>query len=102
MLAAVLLVLAVAGPVSAAGSAGRGAPKHMKAPKIGGSKRVGHSLSATRGTWTRHPTRFRYSWRRCDANGRRCAPVASAHSHSYRLASWDAGSRMRVIVTASN
>jgi len=66
-----------------------------------GPKFVGRTLSATRGTWRGKPRRYRYTWQRCNRHGR-CGGVRGAHRRTYRLGTKDVGSRMRVVVTASN
>ena len=66
-----------------------------------GSKFVGRTLSATRGTWRGRPTRYRYTWQRCNRRGK-CGGVRGAHRRTYRLVTKDVGSRIRVVVTASN
>src|SRR5215831_14957304 len=98
VLAVVLFALA-----TAAGSASRqlGAPRNVRLPKIAGSNAVGRTLSARRGTWAGRPRRFRFTWQRCNQRGR-CGAVRGAHRRTYRLGRKDAGSRIRVVVTASN
>jgi Glycosyl hydrolases family 18 len=85
-----------------AGSASRqlAAPRNVRLPTISGSKVVGRTLSARRGTWAGRPGRFRFTWQRC--NGGRCRAVRGAHRRTYRLGRKDAASRVRVVVTASN
>src|SRR2546423_5893710 len=100
-----LLALVLAGSLpAAAGASGQRyeKPRNLKAPRITGTKVVGHSLAASRGRWARHPTRYRYSWRRCNVLARHCHAVTGARKRVYRLAAGDAGKRMRVVVTASN
>ena len=100
-----LLVLVLAGSLpAAAGAAGQRyqKPKNLKAPRIAGTKVVGHSLHASRGRWARHPKRYRYSWRRCNVLGRHCHAVKGARKRVYKLSAGDAGKRIRVVVTASN
>jgi hypothetical protein len=98
VLAVVLFALA-----TAAGSASQqlGAPRNVRLPKIAGSNAVGRTLSAHRGTWAGRPRRFRFTWQRCNQRGK-CGAVRGAHRRTYRLGRKDAGSRIRVVVTASN
>jgi hypothetical protein len=98
VLAALLFALS-----AAAGSASRqlGPPRNVRLPTISGSKVVGGTLSAHRGSWAARPRRFRYSWQRCNQRGR-CAAVRGAHRRTYRLGRKDAASRMRLVVTAWN
>ena len=61
------------------------------------------SFTATTGTWSGAPTiTFRYQWRRCDANGANCRDIPAAVSTTYNVAAADIGSRLRVVVTATN
>ncbi|MGZ4380853.1 MAG: hypothetical protein ACXVRK_05815 [Gaiellaceae bacterium] len=71
-----------------------------KAPQISGRTRVGRRLSASRGTWTRPPTAYRYQWLRCNERGRSCALIVRATRRAYPLTKHDAGRRLRVRVTA--
>lgn len=67
---------------------------------------VGHFLTAGVGTWSgAFPITFSYQWKRCDAgdplNGP-CAAIVGATSSFYTPQNADAGSRLRVEVTATN
>jgi hemolysin type calcium-binding protein/predicted actin-binding protein/WD40 repeat protein len=67
---------------------------------------VGHSLSASQGTWTgTFPISYAYQWKRCDptdpVNGP-CAAIPSATSSVYTPTSADYGMRLRVAVSATN
>ena len=78
------------------------APANTSPPTISGSPQEGQTLSASPGTWTgTGPVAFRYSWERCDKNGRSCA-VLPVSSTQYKLVSADVGRTMRVAVTGSN
>src|SRR5439155_272892 len=57
---------------------------------------------AAHGSWSGTPTSYAYRWRRCDASGTSCAPIAGANARSYTLRAGDLGARLRVIVVASN
>src|SRR5690242_21938461 len=68
-----LLALVVAGSLPA----GAGArvqrhqkPKNLRAPRISGTKIVGHSPHATRGRRARPPAPYRFPWPRCNLRGR--------------------------------
>ena len=83
------------------------APTSTAEPAIAGTARVGSSLTATQGGWTNSPTSFAYQWVRCPSSGGRgdgadCAVIAGATTQVYIVAANDAGSRLRVRVTASN
>lgn len=77
------------------------APVSVEPPTITGTPNVGETLTAQNGTWENTPTSYRYRWLRCDANGVGCLFIPAA-SKTYRIASADAGHRLRVRVTAAN
>jgi subtilisin family serine protease len=91
-------------PATSAASAPvvKSAPINSGLPKISGTAAVGQTLSANTGNWSEHPTAYAYQWLRCDSNGANCAPIASATAATYIAAEADAGSTLRVAVTASN
>ena len=77
-------------------------PSNTSAPTISGSPEVGQTLTADPGTWSGDtPISYAYQWRRCDTGGLNCGDTA-AIGQTYTLATADAGSTMRVVVTASN
>jgi hypothetical protein len=70
-------------------------------PVVSGTVRDGQTLSATNGTWSgTAPITFTRMWRRCDAAGASCAPLAG--TTTYTLTSNDVGTTIRVEVTAKN
>jgi len=72
-------------------------------PIVSGIARDGQLLTATTGTWDGTPTiTYAYEWQRCDSAGALCAPIAGATSSTYSLTAADVGSRVRVLVTATN
>jgi hypothetical protein len=75
-------------------------PANTAPPAISGIPRDGQTLTASVGSWTNGPTRFTYSWLRCDAAGNNCAGIGSATTQ--RLTSADIGHRIRVAVSAAN
>jgi hypothetical protein len=80
-----------------------GAPAATAPPAISGAAQVGKTLTATTGTWTGIATiAYAYAWQRCDATGGACNAIAGATAATYKLADADAGSTLRVVVTASN
>jgi hypothetical protein len=76
-------------------------PDDTVGPVVSGTTKVGSVLSTTNGSWTHSPTSFSYEWDRCDTSGSACRPVGSNRT-TYRLQSADAGSTIRVTVTAKN
>ena len=71
-------------------------------PTITGSASVGQTLSVDEGSWTGSPSRFDYTWTRCDASGSSCVPIDGATTQTYALTAADAGSTLRVVVTGAN
>jgi hypothetical protein len=78
------------------------APRNTDPPVVTGVAREGEPLRATDGTWARGPVTVAYRWLRCDAAGDACAEIAGATAPTYTSAGADAGSRLRVRVTAAN
>jgi hypothetical protein len=79
------------------------APVNTALPTISGTAQVGQSLTAGPGSWTgTQPIGFTFQWRRCDSAGGICANISGATSATYTAVSADAGSTLRVVVTASN
>jgi Glycosyl hydrolase family 26 len=78
------------------------APVNTALPTISGSTVVGQTLAASTGTWSWAPASYAYQWRRCDSAGASCASISGATANSYALQSADAGSTVRVVVTATN
>ncbi len=62
---------------------------------------VGDTLQATTGSWSGSPTSYEYQWERC-ATASVCGSLPGATSSSYKVVSGDAGSALRVSVTARN
>jgi hypothetical protein len=77
-------------------------PVDSSPPSISGAAVVGMSLRGSRGSWSNGPTSFAYQWQRCDRLGKGCTAIAGATHPSYTLRSADAGSTIRVLVSASN
>jgi hypothetical protein len=77
-------------------------PTNTALPAISGSAVVGQTLTASSGSWSWAPTSYAYQWRRCDSAGANCANLSGATANSYALQSADAGSTLRVVVTATN
>ena len=81
-------------------TAGTAGPFATARPTIGGTAAEGVALTSTDGTWTGSPA-FSRSWRRCDAAGSACAPIDGATGASYTPTAADAGSRLRLRVSAT-
>jgi hypothetical protein len=75
-------------------------PQPVSAPTITGTAQVGAALQALPGTWS-DATSFAYAWQRCDAAGT-CGAIAGATQQTYTVTAADAGSTLRVVVTAAN
>ena len=72
-------------------------------PTITGTAQVGQVLTANHGTWTNSPTSYGYQWQH-STNGTTwtTASGSGATTSSYTVASADAGTYLRVTVTATN
>ncbi len=102
-MAALLLVMLAALAFTASGfAATAAAPMNTSPPTTSGTAQVGQTLTAGNGTWSNAPTSFAYQWLRCNGGGNSCAGVANAIQQTYTLVGADAGSTMRVRVTATN
>ena len=69
-------------------------------PELSGSSTAGAPVTTTNGVWNGAPA-FAYSWRRCDASGGGCVPIAGANAPSYTPTGDDVGSTLRSRVTAT-
>jgi hypothetical protein len=76
------------------------APRSLTPPAITGTAQVGATLQASPGTWS-DATTIGYAWQRCDAAGT-CTSVPNATQQTYTVTAADAGSTLRVAVTAAN
>ncbi|HUA74052.1 MAG TPA: LamG-like jellyroll fold domain-containing protein [Solirubrobacteraceae bacterium] len=79
------------------------APVAERPPSLSGTPLVGYTLTAAPGEWSAHgkPT-LSYQWERCDAYGEGCEAIGSATTADYTLAEADAGSTLRVLVSATD
>jgi hypothetical protein len=78
------------------------APVAVSPPTITGTAQQGQTLTATPGTWTAPDATFGYQWQRCDAAGANCVDVPGATTSTYAVTAADAGTTLRVVVTATN
>jgi hypothetical protein len=69
-------------------------------PTMSGTAKVGQILLVSNGVWTSVPTAYTYSWLRCNANGRVCAPISGATQTTYMVASADIGHTIIAVVDA--
>jgi hypothetical protein len=73
------------------------------APAVRGLARVGETLTASPGAWTgTRPIRFSYQWLRCATALGGCPPVPGATAATYAVGPRDVGTRISVIVVATN
>jgi len=87
-------------PTAAVSSAS--APGNTAAPTISGTATSGSTLTAANGSWSGSPTGYTYQWSRCDQNGNSCSAIGNATASTYKLGDIDAGTTLRVTVTAQN
>ncbi len=72
-------------------------------PSLSGSAAPGSTLTVSNGTWlpTTLTYTYTYAWRRCNANGRVCTPIAGATSASFAVTAADSGHALAALVTAT-
>jgi hypothetical protein len=99
-LSPVLLATLVAGLVLAP-TAFAAAPTNTAPPTIGGTAKVGQTLTVSNGTWSGAPTTFTYQWQRCSSSTS-CTDIANAVGQTYTVRQADGGSRLRAQVNAIN
>jgi hypothetical protein len=78
------------------------APVNTVLPKISGTPEVGYTLSASSGTWLNSPTSYAYQWEDCTASGASCVVIDGATASTFVPVSSEAGSTLRVSVSALN
>jgi hypothetical protein len=79
------------------------APANTTAPSVSGDAKPGGLLVANGGDWVgTTPLSLAYQWVACNAAGFNCTPLAGRTGQVMLLSRTDIGSRMRVIVTATN
>jgi hypothetical protein len=82
---------------------GQKAPVNNVLPSITGTPQVGLKLAANAGSWTSQGgLTYAYQWLRCNGAGSSCADLSGATAQTYSLSPADAGSEMRLRVTATN
>ncbi len=79
------------------------APAVTASPTITGYAIVGHTLSASIGSWSgAQPIAYAEQWQRCTASGQSCQDVEGATGDTYVPGALDVGQTDRVAVTATN
>jgi Polysaccharide lyase len=100
--AAVTLILASGGASGRSTAPGQQLPRNQAPPSISGTAVVPNTLTAGTGTWQGKGLKFAYQWLRCDSAGASCSAISGVTGLAKTLSTADAGSTLRVIVTASN
>jgi hypothetical protein len=78
-------------------------PSNTAPPIIAGQPIAGETLSATTGSWEgTQPLSYGYEWQSCNTSGEACTEIPEATSETYAPRTADAGSTLRVTVTATN
>lgn len=69
--------------------------------KVHGKTVIGRRLSGRPGRWRGKPRpKLYYQWERCDQKGANCTMIGGANSIRYRMQPGDAGSTIKLLVTA--
>ncbi len=93
------------GTVTSSAGARHDQPSEPTPPRIAGSAVYRHTLTTMAGTGATQGVTRAFQWQRCkDALaglGNACSDIADATGSTYRLIAADAGSRIRVVETAS-
>lgn len=78
-------------------------PANTSPPQVNGPATVGQILDAVPGAWTgTQPIRYAYQWQACDAAGVTCRDLPAENATILEVRAAHVGSRLRVVVTASN
>ena len=83
-------------------AASAGAPLNADAPGISGNAKPGETLTTSSGSWSGSSNTYTYQWLRCSSSAGGCSEIGSATGITYNVGSGDAGSTIRVRVTATN
>jgi hypothetical protein len=87
---------------AAPAAAAKSPPVNTVRPTITGTAQEGQTLTGSAGTWTNSPTKFMYTWMRCNRNGNSCDSIGGVHSTTYKLVEKDVGDTIRFRVKATN
>jgi hypothetical protein len=71
-------------------------------PSIEGTPIIGKTLKVNPGVWSPLVTTFSYTWDRCNAEGRTCAPIPGADKPTYKVHAADLGQTLVALVQAEN
>jgi hypothetical protein len=78
-------------------------PTNSTVPTIAGTAKLGQTLTAAPGSWIgTAPITYAYQWDACDPAGTSCVPLTGETTSTLVVLSYEAGSTLRVVVTASN
>ncbi len=78
-------------------------PVNTSLPKISGTTIDGSTLTGSTGSWTgTPPLSYSYQWQSCNSAGASCSNISGATSATYTLSPSDVGTKLRVVVSASN
>jgi hypothetical protein len=78
-------------------------PSNTRLPVISGEPWVQHPLSVDEGVWKgTPPLAYAYQWESCNGSGQSCKAIPEATSTSYTPSLFQAGSTLRVKLTAEN
>ncbi|MGH2849555.1 MAG: hypothetical protein ACRDLP_02965, partial [Solirubrobacteraceae bacterium] len=91
------------GTPTGAGASTAAAPVNTAPPSISGDSAAERTLTASTGTWTGTPTpTFTYQWKRCNAEGLNCSPIAGATGRTLALSADEVGLTIEVAVVATS
>ncbi len=80
-----------------------GPPVNTSLPTISGTAQQGRKLTVSTGVWSGAPApTYGDQWYRCNAKGKGCKAISKQTNTSYAVSAADVGSRLQVLVTATN
>ncbi len=78
-------------------------PENIIPPEISGTNEEGQTLSVSTGNWKGYPApTYTYRWQHCYSGEVECLDIEDATGSAYAITSHDKGTKLRVIVTATN
>jgi hypothetical protein len=78
------------------------APRATSRPRVFGHPAVGQTLTSATGEWDPEDVELSARWQACDAQGTDCDDIPGATGETYAVGSGDAGTTLRLAVTATN